>query len=97
MNVGTIVEADTLKVRLGRVRMLGEIEESFVQGLRPGDTLMFAGRLLTFQGIRARFVPAVSGASSDAEVPVSCGGRSGTPREGYGCRRTCTSLGSRCS
>src|SRR3546814_19081753 len=75
MNVGTIVEADTLMVRLGRGRMLGEIEEYFVQGLRPGDTFMFAGRLLTFQGIRERFVEAVSGGSGEPAVPVYGGGR----------------------
>ncbi len=50
MNIGTIVEAPMLKVRLvGKKRfgpVLGEIEEYFVNLLRPGDTFMFAGRLL---------------------------------------------------
>ena len=75
MNVGTIVEADVLKVRLSRGRVLGEIEEYFVQGLRPGDTFMFAGRLLTFQGIRERFVEATLGGSGEPAVPVYGGGR----------------------
>ncbi|MEQ8815437.1 MAG: ligase-associated DNA damage response DEXH box helicase [Thalassobaculum sp.] len=75
MNVGTIVEADVLKVRLSRGRVLGEIEEYFVQGLRPGDTFMFAGRLLTFQGIRERFVEATPGGSGEPAVPVYGGGR----------------------
>ena len=75
MNVGTIVEADVLKVRLSRGRILGEIEEYFVQGLRPGDTFMFAGRLLTFQGIRERFVEATPGGSGEPAVPVYGGGR----------------------
>ena len=53
MNIGTIVEAPLLKVRLvsGKRRfgpLLGEIEEYFVNLLRPGDTFMFAGRLLRF-------------------------------------------------
>src|SRR3546814_6302607 len=46
MNVGTIVEAVTLKVRLKRGRVLGEGEEYFIQGLTPGETFMFAGDLL---------------------------------------------------
>ena len=50
MNIGTIVEATTLKVRLGRSqgRALGEVEEFFANGLRPGDSFIFAGRLLEF-------------------------------------------------
>ena len=47
MNIGTIVEAPLLKVRLvGKKRfgpVLGEVEEYFVNLLRPGDTFMFAG------------------------------------------------------
>jgi len=75
MNVGTIVEAEVLKVRLSRGRILGEIEEFFVQGLRPGDTFMFSGRLLTFQGIRERFVEATPGGQGEPAVPVYGGGR----------------------
>ncbi len=51
MNIGTIVEATTLKVRMGRGKVLGEVEEYFVQGLVPGDTFIFAGRLLRFVGL----------------------------------------------
>ena len=47
MNIGTIVEAPLVKVRLvGKRRfgpLLGEVEEYFVNLLRPGDTFMFAG------------------------------------------------------
>ena len=47
MNLGTIVEAPLLKVRYaGRGGTLGEVEESFVTMMSPGDTFMFAGRLL---------------------------------------------------
>ncbi|MBV8578811.1 MAG: DEAD/DEAH box helicase, partial [Acetobacteraceae bacterium] len=52
MNIGTIVEAPMLRIRLtakGRGGpMLGEAEESFVNMLSPGDTFVFAGRLLRF-------------------------------------------------
>ena len=50
MNIGTIVEAPMLKVRLtgrrGAGPVLGEVEEYFAGQLRPGDAFIFAGRLL---------------------------------------------------
>src|SRR5712691_11116802 len=60
LNVGTIVEEAMLKVRLVRARegrhghsgpiarggrILGEIEEYFVEGLVPGDTFVFSGEI----------------------------------------------------
>ncbi|PZQ19188.1 MAG: ligase-associated DNA damage response DEXH box helicase [Ancylobacter novellus] len=90
MNVGTIIEATTLKVKLGRVRrtaggavgqagfggrMLGEIEEYFVETMTPGDTFMFAGEILRFDALIDTDV-IVSRASSDApKVPTYVGGR----------------------
>ncbi len=75
MNVGTIVEAVTLKVRLNRGPVLGEVEEYFVMGLEPGDTFLFAGRLLRFDGLRETTVQA-SPASGDApKIPAYAGGR----------------------
>ncbi len=75
MNVGTIVEAVTVKVRMGRGRILGEIEEYFVQWLRPGDTFLFAGRLLTFQGMRENFVDCSPGGEGEPAVPAYMGGK----------------------
>ncbi|WPZ36968.1 ligase-associated DNA damage response DEXH box helicase [Thalassobaculum sp. OXR-137] len=75
MNVGTIVEAVTVKVRMGRGRILGEIEEYFVQWLRPGDTFLFAGRLLTFQGMRENFVDCTPGGEGEPAVPAYMGGK----------------------
>jgi len=75
MNVGTIVEAPMLRVRLGR-RVLGEIEEYFVQGLVPGDTFVFAGERLYFEGIDGMDV--VTSRSRDElppKVPAYEGGR----------------------
>src|SRR3546814_4372629 len=40
LNVGTIVEAPVLKVRLRNGRLLGEVEEYFVNGLLPGDSFI---------------------------------------------------------
>ncbi len=51
MNVGVIQDAPMLKVRLGR-RVVGEVEEIFAATLTPGDTFLFSGRVLVFDGIR---------------------------------------------
>jgi len=75
MNVGTIVEAAVVKVRMGRGRILGEIEEYFVQWLRPGDTFLFSGRLLTFQGMRENFVECTPGGEGEPAVPAYMGGK----------------------
>ncbi len=58
MNVGTIVEADMLKVRLVRSRaskmiarggrLLGKVEEHFIETLVAGDTFVFAGEILRY-------------------------------------------------
>jgi ATP-dependent Lhr-like helicase len=79
MNIGTIVEAPMLKVRLvGRKRfgpVLGEIEEYFVNYLRPGDTFMFAGRLLRFLRLHEMAVECAEGGTGDPMVPAYEGGR----------------------
>jgi ATP-dependent Lhr-like helicase len=75
MNIGTIVEATTLKVKLGRGRVLGEVEEYFANGLVPGDTFMFAGRLLKFVGLHDMEVMAADGGTGDPKVPAYAGGR----------------------
>jgi len=75
MNVGTIVEAPMLRVKLRRGPVLGDIEEWFVQGLTPGDTFIFAGRLLRFEGIRALAVECSSVKQGDPKVPAYAGGR----------------------
>ena len=75
MNVGTIVEAPTLKVQLGRGRILGEVEEYFAMGLEPGDTFMFAGELLRYEGMRETTIVASRGGDGDPEVPAYVGGR----------------------
>jgi len=75
MNIGTIVEATTLKVRMGRGKVLGEVEEYFANGLVPGDTFIFAGRLLKFVGLQDTEVIAADGGTGDPKVPAYAGGR----------------------
>jgi ATP-dependent helicase Lhr and Lhr-like helicase len=80
MNIGTIIEAPMIKVRLVGKRgsfgpVLGEIEEYFVGLLRPGDTFMFAGRLLRFVRLRDVAIECMEGGDGDPMVPAYEGGR----------------------
>jgi ATP-dependent Lhr-like helicase len=75
MNVGTIVETPTIQVRLKRGRLLGEVEEHFVQGLVPGDSFIFAGELLRFEGLRETYAEASRAGEGDPKVPAYMGGR----------------------
>lgn len=76
MNIGTIVEAVTLKVRMrGGGGTLGEIEEYFVTMMEPGDTFVFAGRLLRYEGIKQTAVEVTPARGGDPKVPSYMGGR----------------------
>jgi len=76
MNIGTIVEAPLLKVRLGaHGPVLGEVEEYFVNFLTAGDTFLFAGRLLRFLRVREATVEAADGGTGEPAVPAYAGGR----------------------
>jgi ATP-dependent helicase Lhr and Lhr-like helicase len=79
MNIGTIVEAPVMKVRLVGKRgfgpVLGEIEEYFINMLRPGDTFMFAGRLLRFIRIHETAAECMEGGDGEPMVPAYEGGR----------------------
>jgi len=81
MNIGTIVEAPMLKVRLvgrkrgGMASVLGEVEEYFAALLRPGDTFMFAGRLLRFLRLHEMAIECAEGGDGDPMVPAYEGGR----------------------
>ncbi|MBV9654982.1 MAG: ligase-associated DNA damage response DEXH box helicase [Acetobacteraceae bacterium] len=79
MNIGTIVEAPMLKIRLvgkgGRGVTLGEVEEYFVNMLSPGNSFMFAGRPLRFIRLRETVVEVSEGGGSDPMVPAYAGAR----------------------
>ena len=75
MNVGTIVELPLIKVKLRRGPILGEVEESFIQGLVPGDTFVFAGRLLRFEGVKELVAQCSPATGGDPKVPAYGGGR----------------------
>ena len=78
MNVGTITEAPLLKVKLGGARggqTLGEIEEYFANTLRPGNTFMFAGRLLKFTRLHEMTIECTDGGTGTPMVPTYVGAR----------------------
>ncbi len=75
MNVGTIVEATMIKVQLRRGPVLGEVEETFIQGLLPGDSFVFSGQLLRFEGLRQTTAEVTRAAGDTPKVPAYEGGR----------------------
>ena len=87
LNMGTIVEAAMLKVRIASVkrragkrvvtggRSLGELEEWFLSQLSIGDTFRFAGEVLRFEGLDEFGALATRTFDSDPMVPSYEGGK----------------------
>jgi ATP-dependent Lhr-like helicase len=85
LNVGTIIEADMLKVRLVRSRaskliprggrLLGQVEEYFVETMVPGDTFVFAGEILKYEALVEDEVYVSRATSEDPKVPAYEGGK----------------------
>lgn len=93
MNIGTIIEATMLKVRLVRGRpqgtdapakplgrgfggrVLGDIEEGFLETLVPGDTFLFGGEVLALQGIVENEALCSRSTSDTPKVPSYAGGK----------------------
>ncbi|ABD09296.1 DEAD/DEAH box helicase [Rhodopseudomonas palustris HaA2] len=91
LNVGTIVEEAMLKVKLVRSakskggghtgaiarggRMLGQIEEYFIEGLTPGDTFVFGGEVVRYEALMEDQVYVSRAHDKDARVPSYMGGK----------------------
>ncbi|MFD1352440.1 ligase-associated DNA damage response DEXH box helicase [Methylorubrum suomiense] len=89
MNVGTIVESTHVKVRLARHlrgkpgtvipktgKVLGEIEEDFCETLTVGDTFLFAGEVLRFEGLAEDECMATrAGPGTDPAIPSYAGSK----------------------
>ena len=84
LNVGTIIEVPALTVRYvreGRGMVarggpaLGKIEEAFLETLVPGDTFLFSGKVLRFEGIRENECFVSNAPGKDAKVPYYGGGK----------------------
>jgi ATP-dependent Lhr-like helicase len=90
MNVGTIVEAVMLKVRLVRSRggasgrtgpigrggrILGQVEEYFAETLALGDTFVFAGEVLRYEAMVEDELYVSRATDDDPKVPSYEGGK----------------------
>ncbi|SHL53770.1 ligase-associated DNA damage response DEXH box helicase [Roseibium suaedae] len=88
LNVGTIVEAPMLKVRLVRSRaegrrtpvgrggrVLGQIEEWFIEQLAPGDTFIFGGEILRFEGLSENEAQVSRSKAQTPMIPSYQGGK----------------------
>ena len=75
MNVGTILETETLKVRLrgGGGMALGEIEEEFAASLTPGDTFLIGGETVRYERLREMTVEVSRAATRDPKIAVFMG------------------------
>ncbi len=83
LNAGVIIEDPMLDVRLqakGRPvgaggRVLGRMEEYFLEGLSPGDTFVFSGEVLRFEGIREDAAYVTRTHDPEAQIPSYQGGK----------------------
>lgn len=76
MNVGTIQDIDTLKVRLKHSRggkPLGEVEEAFAATLSQGDTFLIGGRVVRYEGLREMTVEVSRRADKKPKIAVFSG------------------------
>jgi ATP-dependent Lhr-like helicase len=87
LNMGTIVEDEMIKVRLAYVkrrlgkrvvtggRSLGEVEEWFISQLTVGQTFMFAGEILRYEGMDEFGALATRSHDKEPMVPSYQGGK----------------------
>ena len=89
LNAGTIVDSPMIKVRLvgsrsskagaarplAGGRVLGEVDESFIEQLTPGTTFAFAGEVLRFEGLKETEAFVTRASASDPMIPSYAGGK----------------------
>ncbi|CAN0601841.1 unnamed protein product, partial [Ectocarpus sp. 12 AP-2014] len=89
LNVGTIIEMPVLTVRLVSAkqaaqrssnalrggRILGQVEEYFLETLVPGDSFLFGGEVVKFEGIREQDALVSRTESGEPKIPSYAGGK----------------------
>lgn len=85
LNLGTIIEAQVLNVRMVRGRptgkaltggrVLGQMEEWFFEQMTPGDSFVFAGQILEFMTIQETDVLVRPSTSETPSVPSWAGSK----------------------
>ena len=75
MNVGTIVQSETLGVRMGRRGgfRLGEVEEAFAATLSPGDTFLIGGKVVRYDAMREMTLEVSPAPGRDPKIAVFAG------------------------
>jgi ATP-dependent Lhr-like helicase len=76
MNVGTIQDTETLKVRTHRRsggKPLGEIEEAFAASLTKGDTFLIGGNIVRFESLREMIVEVTHNANKQPKIATFMG------------------------
>ncbi|MBT8408916.1 MAG: DNA ligase-associated DEXH box helicase, partial [Alphaproteobacteria bacterium] len=76
MNIGTIQDTDTLKVRLKTRyggKPLGEVEEGFAATLTPGDTFLIGGQVVRYEGLREMTVEVTRRADKPPKIATFMG------------------------
>ncbi len=87
MNMGTIIQNEMMKVRLSSVKMrqgrrtvlggrvIGELEEYFLSQLAVGDTFLFGGDVLRFEGMDEFGALATRAPGKEPKIPSYAGGK----------------------
>ncbi len=75
MSIGTIVSDASVDVRYRSGKRLGNVEESFIARLSPGDNFVFAGQLLEFIRVENMTAYVRPGTPGSAVIPRWDGGR----------------------
>jgi len=75
INIGTIQDTDTLKVRMrGRGgKPLGEVEEGFAATLSQGDTFLIGGQIVRYEGLREMTVVVSRDAAKKPKIATFMG------------------------
>ncbi|MEC7760795.1 MAG: ligase-associated DNA damage response DEXH box helicase [Pseudomonadota bacterium] len=79
MNIGTIQDTDTLKVRMRQNRkFLGEVEEGFAASLVPGDTFLMGGKIVRFESLKEMHVDVTNDKGRKPKIAVFAGSKFAT-------------------
>ena len=75
MNIGTIIDVEMVPVRMrgGRQKALGEVEESFAATLEAGDTFLIGGQVVLYEGLREMTVLVSRTARKNPRIAVFMG------------------------
>ena len=82
MNIGTITDTETLKVRNRHGGApLGEVEEAFAASLSPGDTFLIGGKTVRYDRLREMVVEVTPKPSQSPKIAVFSGTKLATSTE----------------